>query len=142
MSIEQLSKNNGAKKTMFFIDLPFEIMDVAGGIVENDKNQDANKREEFKAHLDGSSILIVPFDSILLMEKPITNDKEKLDDYVSRRLSINNIEDCRIFLTPGTYTDGNLKLRISDSLLQMYDANDSLIQGFIFRCDSVRKVEE
>ena len=127
---------------MFFIDLPFEIMDVAGGIVENDKNQDANKREEFKAHLDGSSILIVPFDSILLMEKPITNDKEKLDDYVSRRLSINNIEDCRIFLTPGTYTDGNLKLRISDSLLQMYDANDSLIQGFIFRCDSVRKVEE
>ncbi|MBQ3658276.1 MAG: hypothetical protein II956_15760 [Bacteroidales bacterium] len=89
----RFKQTNDAKKTIFWIELPFEIMDVAGGIVENDKNQDANKREEFKAHLDESSILIVPFDSILLMEKPITNDREKLDDFVSRRLSINNIED-------------------------------------------------
>ncbi|MDD6001867.1 MAG: hypothetical protein PUC50_06720 [Bacteroidales bacterium] len=84
---------NDAKSTIFWIELPFEIMDVAGGIVENDKNQDARKKEDFKAHLDESSILIVPFDSMLLMEKPMTNDKEKLDDFVSRRLSINNIED-------------------------------------------------
>ena len=47
-----------------------------------------------------------------------------------------------VFLPPGTYTDGNLTLRVSDSLLQMYDDKDSLIQGFIFRSDSVRKVDE
>lgn len=89
----RFKQTNDAQKTIFWIELPFEIMDVAGGIVENDKNQESNKKEEFKVHLDESSILIVPFDSILLMEKPITNDKEKLDEFVSRRLSINNIED-------------------------------------------------
>lgn len=46
------------------------------------------------------------------------------------------------FLSLGTYTDGNLKLRISDTLLQMYNINDSLIQSFIFRLDSVRKIDE
>lgn len=46
------------------------------------------------------------------------------------------------FLSPGTYTDGNLTLKVSDTLLQMYDANDSLIQSFIFRLDSVKKIEE
>lgn len=47
-----------------------------------------------------------------------------------------------VFLSPGKYTDGNLTLRVSDTLLQMFNDNDSLIQGFIFRCDSVRKVDE
>lgn len=46
------------------------------------------------------------------------------------------------FLSTGTYTDGTLKLRISDTLLQMFNANDSLIQSFIFRLDSVRKIDE
>lgn len=84
---------DGDKKTIFWIELPFEIMDVAGGIVENDKNQDAKLKSEFKEHLHDSSILIVPFDSLLLMEHPITSNKEKLDEYISRRLSINNVED-------------------------------------------------
>lgn len=81
------------QKTIFLIELPFEIMDVAGGIVENDKNQETDKKVDFKAHLDDSSILIVPFDSMLLMEKPFCDDREKLDAYISKRLSINNVED-------------------------------------------------
>ena len=47
-----------------------------------------------------------------------------------------------VILLPGTYTDGNLTLRVSDSLLQMFDANDTLIQGFFFKLDSLKKIEK
>lgn len=75
---------------VIIVNLPFCVMDVAGGIVSGEVKE---KAEEFKAHLRKSSVLLIPFDSMLLMQKPIADDEDALDSYISEHLSINSINE-------------------------------------------------
>lgn len=75
---------------VIIVNLPFCVMDVAGGIVSGEVK---DKTEEFKEHLRKSSVLLIPFDSMLLMQKPITDDQDALDSYISEHMSINSINE-------------------------------------------------
>ncbi|MBR4324268.1 MAG: hypothetical protein IKP73_01930 [Bacteroidales bacterium] len=75
---------------VIIVNLPFCVMDVAGGIVSGEVK---DKTEEFKAHLRKSSVLLIPFDSMLLMQKPIADDQDALDSYISEHMSINSINE-------------------------------------------------
>ncbi len=80
---------------------------------------------------------------LMVYLEPSQNNLMKSEETSSTdSLATSQENKINVFLSSGTYTDGNLTLRVTDSTLQMFDANDSLIQGFIFRCDSVRKVDE
>lgn len=79
-----------ADSKTIIVNLPFCVMDVAGGIVAGEVKE---KTEEFKAHLKNSSVLLIPFDSMLLMQKPITDDQDILDRYISDHMSIDCINE-------------------------------------------------
>lgn len=80
---------------------------------------------------------------LMVYAEPSKNNSKSSEETSSTdSLATSQENRSNVFLSSGTYTDGNLTLRVTDSTLQMFDANDSLIQGFIFRCDSVRKVNE
>ncbi len=72
------------------VNLPFCVMDVAGGIVAGEVKE---KTEEFKTHLKNSSVLLIPFDSMLLMQNTLTDNREILDRYISDHMSIDCINE-------------------------------------------------
>ena len=87
-SKREVEMKSGKTKTIT-VKLPFEVMDVAGGVVTGEVS---DKVKEFEDHLSKSSVLLIPFDSMLLMQKPMTDDKEALDQYISKRMDIQFID--------------------------------------------------
>lgn len=71
------------------VTIPFVFMDVQGGMISGD----IPEVEEFVEHRKKSSIIILPFDSMLLMQTPI-NNYEEVDwkRYKSGHLGVNHIE--------------------------------------------------
>lgn len=86
-----------------------------------------------------AAILMTYLESSKTLEKPSDKSAATSSEKSSAQSQEKNKD---VIFSPGTYTDGNLTLRVSDSLLQMFDANDSLIQGFIFRLDSLKRVDK
>lgn len=71
------------------VTIPFVFMDVQGGMISGD----IPEVEEFVEHRKKSSIIIVPFDSMLLMQTPINNyDDVAWKSYRSGHLGVNHIE--------------------------------------------------
>ena len=71
------------------VTIPFVFMDVQGGMISGD----IPEAEEFVEHRKNSSIIIVPFDSMLLMQTPINNyDDVAWKGYRSGHLGVNHIE--------------------------------------------------
>ena len=80
---------------------------------------------------------------LMVYAEPSKNNLKSSEEISSTdSLATSQENKSNVFLSSGTYTDGNLTLRVTDSTLQMFDVNDSLIQGFIFRLDSVKRVEK
>lgn len=80
---------------------------------------------------------------LMVYAEPSKNNLKSSEEISSTdSLATSQENKSNAFLSSGTYTDGNLTLRVTDSTLQMFDVNDSLIQGFIFRLDSVKRVEK
>lgn len=79
------------KKKKIVVSLPFVIMDVPGGVVE-EETASKSLAEDFENHLSKSSVLLVPFDSMLYMQKPLCDDKEAYDKYTAKHLSNHFIE--------------------------------------------------
>lgn len=84
-------KENNDKKKTIVVSLPFVIMDVPGGVVE-EETKSKQLFEEFKKHLADSSVLLIPFDSMLYMQKPVCDDADAYDTYQAQHLGIQFID--------------------------------------------------
>lgn len=86
----KFKKEIHSKKKTVVVVLPFVIKDVPGGLVTDDNKTGI---DEFKKHLKESSVLLIPFDSMLYMQKPPCDDKDALDLYNTQHLGIQFIND-------------------------------------------------
>lgn len=109
-----------SEKKDVIVNLPFCVMDVAGGIVSGEEKTEI---EDFKEHLKNSSILLIPFDSMLLMQKPIADDKEALDRYVSDHMSINSINEWGIEWAKSRQNDNHPKVVFIAMKSETYHTN-------------------
>ncbi len=82
-------KTRKDEKKIQKVTIPFVFMDVQGGMISGD----IPEVDEFVEHRKKSSIIIVPFDSMLLMQTPINNyDDVAWKSYRSGHLGVNHVE--------------------------------------------------